>query len=129
MPSGKGERKRKEPKAEERYRDIWVKRSSTRKHFLRRRKKDENEANVFLLDDLVNYPIACGSSGTPGAGDSVGFALVAYPARYGISGVVTFVVNQNGTVYEKDLGKNIEATAKAMTRHNPDKTWREVARR
>ena len=45
-----------------------------------------------------------------------GFALVAYPAEYGVSGVMTFVVNQNGTVYEKDLGKNTEATAKAMTR-------------
>jgi hypothetical protein len=58
-----------------------------------------------------------------------GFALVAYPAQHGVSGVMTFVVNQNGTVYEKDLGKNTEATAKAMTRYNPDKTWREVARR
>ena len=58
-----------------------------------------------------------------------GFALVAYPAEYGVSGVMTFVVNQNGSVYEKDLSKNTAATAKAMTRYNPDKTWREVARR
>ncbi len=53
-----------------------------------------------------------------------GFALVAWPAQYGVSGVVTFVVNQNGMVYEKDLGPKTEAFAKAMTLYNPDRTWR-----
>jgi hypothetical protein len=53
-----------------------------------------------------------------------GFALVAWPAEYGVSGVMTFIVNQNGTVYEKDLGPKTEEIAKAMTLYNPDRTWR-----
>jgi hypothetical protein len=53
-----------------------------------------------------------------------GFALVAWPAEYGVSGVMTFVVNQNGMVYEKDLGPKTEAVAKAMTLYNPDRTWK-----
>ncbi len=53
-----------------------------------------------------------------------GFAVVAYPAVYGNSGVMTFVVNHDGVVYEKDLGRNTAKTAKAMTVYNPDKTWK-----
>jgi hypothetical protein len=53
-----------------------------------------------------------------------GFALVAWPAEYGVSGVMTFVVNRNGTVYEKDLGPKTEGTVKALTLYNPDRTWR-----
>ena len=53
-----------------------------------------------------------------------GFALVAWPAEYGVSGVMTFVVNRNGMVYEKDLGPKTEAVAKAMTLYNPDRTWK-----
>jgi hypothetical protein len=53
-----------------------------------------------------------------------GFALVAWPAEYGVSGVMTFVVNQNGNVYEKDLGPKTEEIVKVMTRYNPDQTWR-----
>jgi len=53
-----------------------------------------------------------------------GFALVAWPAEYGVSGVMTFVVNQNGMVYEKDFGPKTEAVAKAMTLYNPDRTWK-----
>jgi hypothetical protein len=53
-----------------------------------------------------------------------GFALVAWPAEYGVSGVMTFVVNQNGMVYEKDLGPKTEAAAKAMTLYSPDRTWK-----
>ena len=53
-----------------------------------------------------------------------GFALVAWPAQYGVSGIMTFVVNWNGMVYEKDLGPKTEATAKAMTLYNPDRTWK-----
>jgi hypothetical protein len=52
-----------------------------------------------------------------------GFALVAWPAEYGVSGIKTFIVNQAGIVYEKDLGPTTDALAKAMTRFNPDKTW------
>ncbi|HEY5973894.1 MAG TPA: DUF2950 domain-containing protein [Geobacteraceae bacterium] len=56
----------------------------------------------------------------------LGFALVAYPAQYGNSGIMTFVVNQNGIVYQKDLGKNTGKTAAAMKRYNPDKSWKKV---
>jgi len=53
-----------------------------------------------------------------------GFALVAWPAEYGVSGLMTFLVNQNGTVYEKHLGPKTEEIVKGMTRYNPDQTWR-----
>jgi hypothetical protein len=53
-----------------------------------------------------------------------GFALVAWPAEYNVSGVMTFVVNQNGTVYQKDLGLKTEELAKATTLYNPDRTWK-----
>ncbi len=52
-----------------------------------------------------------------------GFALVAYPASYGASGVKTFIVNHEGVVYEKDLGPNTAKMAKSMKEFNPDKTW------
>jgi hypothetical protein len=55
-----------------------------------------------------------------------GFALVAYPADYGNSGVMTFIVNHGGTVYQKDLGEDSEARVKSMTSFDPDKTWKKV---
>lgn len=55
-----------------------------------------------------------------------GFALIAYPARYGVSGVMTFVVNQDGLVYQKDLGKNTEKLADALVLFDPDNTWQKV---
>jgi len=55
-----------------------------------------------------------------------GFALVAYPARYSSSGVMTLIVNQDGVVYEKDLGKDTEKVAEAMASFDPDETWKKV---
>jgi hypothetical protein len=55
-----------------------------------------------------------------------GFALVAYPAEYGNSGIMTFVVNQDGVVYQKDLGKKTKKIAETMTLYDPDKTWKQV---
>ena len=55
-----------------------------------------------------------------------GFAVLAYPASYGNSGIMTFVVNHEGVVYEKDLGAGTAAAAAAMTRFDPDKTWRKA---
>jgi hypothetical protein len=55
-----------------------------------------------------------------------GFALVAYPAEYGNSGVMTFVVNYAGKVYQKDLGERTAAIAKRMTSFDPDQTWKKV---
>ena len=53
-----------------------------------------------------------------------GYALIAYPAEYRSSGVMTFVVMRNGVVYEKDLGANTSALASAMTAFHKDATWR-----
>jgi len=55
-----------------------------------------------------------------------GFALVAYPAEYGASGVMSFIVNHDGVVYQKDLGKETGKNASAMTKFDPDKTWEKV---
>jgi hypothetical protein len=55
-----------------------------------------------------------------------GFALLAYPAEYGNSGIMTFIVSHAGTVYEKDLGEDTEALAKKITSFDPDKTWRKA---
>ena len=55
-----------------------------------------------------------------------GFGLVAWPAEYGNSGVMTFIVNHNGSVYEKDLGQRTAQVASGMTAFNPDNTWKKV---
>jgi hypothetical protein len=55
-----------------------------------------------------------------------GFGLVAFPAEYGVSGVMTFIVNHDGVVCEKDLGKVTEKVAGAMKKFDPDKTWKRV---
>jgi hypothetical protein len=52
-----------------------------------------------------------------------GFALVAYPVSYRASGVMTFVVDQDGQVYQKDLGPNTDQIASAMVSYDPDATW------
>jgi Protein of unknown function (DUF2950) len=55
-----------------------------------------------------------------------GFALVAYPAHYRVSGLMTFIVNHQGIVYEKDLGWRSSSVALGMTSFDPDRTWRRV---
>ncbi len=55
-----------------------------------------------------------------------GFAFVAYPAEYGNSGVMTFMINQDGVLLEKDLGKTTTETATAMTEFDPDSSWKIV---
>jgi len=74
-----------------------------------------------------------GKNATGGAYDYVvkgkmigGFALVAYPAEYGASGIMTFIVNHDGVVYQKDLGKDTARIASTMTKYDPDKTWKKV---
>ena len=71
-----------------------------------------------------------GSHASGGAKDYVvdgkmvgGFAFVAYPAEYGNSGVMTFIINQDGVLLQKDLGKTTTETATAMTEFDPDSTW------
>lgn len=55
-----------------------------------------------------------------------GFAMVAFPAKYGLSGVKTFIVNHYGVVYEKDLGANTAKVAAATPEYNPDRSWEPV---
>ena len=60
-------------------------------------------------------------------GDMIGgFAAVAYPAEYGNSGIMTFMINHNGDIYEKDLGEGTARIASRITSFNPDDTWRKV---
>ena len=53
-----------------------------------------------------------------------GFALVAFPAQYGASGVMTFIVNQDGVVYQKNLGPDTEKIARQMREYDPDPSWK-----
>ncbi len=55
-----------------------------------------------------------------------GFALVAWPAEYGVSGIRTLIINHDGVVYEKDLGPGTALQARQMTRFNTDKSWERV---
>ena len=55
-----------------------------------------------------------------------GFAFVAYPAEYRSSGVMTFIVNEDGVVHQKDLGKDTDVLAKAMKEYNPTSSWQKV---
>jgi hypothetical protein len=57
---------------------------------------------------------------------SQGFALVAWPAEYDKSGVMTFIVNRDGVVHETDLGAETGTLAIAMTRYDPDPSWNVV---
>jgi hypothetical protein len=57
---------------------------------------------------------------------SGGFALVAWPAQYDASGVMTFVINQSGVVWQKDLGPDTAKTVAAMKAYDPDTSWKEV---
>jgi len=57
---------------------------------------------------------------------SGGFAMVAYPAKYGSSGVMTFIVNREGNIYERDFGDDTAAQGSKMTEYNPDTTWAPV---
>ena len=52
-----------------------------------------------------------------------GFALVAYPVRYGISGLLSYMVNQDGVVYQRDLGPKTANIAAGMKRFDPDQSW------
>jgi hypothetical protein len=82
---------------------------------------------------LFRILTAQGSAASDGAYDYMahgrmigGFALVAYPAQYGVSGVMTFIVNHEGVVYEKDLGPDTPSVARAMKLYNPDSTWKKA---
>ncbi len=63
------------------------------------------------------WPVACCG----------GFAVIAYPARYGVSGIMSFMVNQYGMVYEQNLGKDTAAITAEINAYNPDASWRQSA--
>lgn len=95
------------------------------------RKKGENPQPFYgyyyriLTGQGKNAP--GGAYGYLAKGNMIGgFALVAYPAKYASSGVMTFIVNHDGVVYQKDLGKNTEKAAQAMKLFDPDSTWKKV---
>ena len=74
-----------------------------------------------------------GSGAAGGAYDYVvngkmigGFALIAYPAQYGNSGIMTFMVNQDGTVFQKDFGERTEKIARKIQTFDPDAGWQKV---
>jgi len=74
--------------------------------------------------------LAQGTSATDGAKDYVvngkltgGFGLIAYPADYGASGIMTFIVNQDGVVWQRDLGEDTAAKAESIQQFNPDPSW------
>ena len=79
---------------------------------------------------LLPDPHRAGASARGGAKNYVvngemtgGFALVAWPAQYDVTGVMTFIVSSDGIVRQKDLGPNTDAAARAMTAYDPDTSW------
>ena len=56
-----------------------------------------------------------------------GYALVAWPAKYDDTGVMTFIVSLDGVVYQKNLGAGTDAAARAITAYNPDASWTRAA--
>jgi hypothetical protein len=57
---------------------------------------------------------------------SRGFALIAWPAQYDVTGIMTFVVSSDGIVYERDLGRDTVALARRITRYDPGESWSAV---
>jgi len=55
-----------------------------------------------------------------------GFAMIAWPAEYGASGIKTFIVNHSGVIYEQDLGTDTPAIVQEITSFNPDPSWHRV---
>ncbi|MRR07825.1 MAG: DUF2950 domain-containing protein, partial [Deltaproteobacteria bacterium] len=92
-----------------------------------------SKENTALYGYRYKILKAQGPHGEGGAFDYVvngkmvlGFGLVAYPAQYGASGIMTFIVNQNGIVYQKNLGKNTAKVAPKIMQYDPDTTWKKV---
>lgn len=81
-------------------------------YYFRIIKAQGKNADGGAFDYLVNGEMA------------LGFALVAYPAKYGASGIMTFIVNQEGVIYEQDLGQDTAALAASITAFDPDESWR-----
>ena len=96
-------------------------------------RRDESGGPTPLHGYIYRILTAQGPAAPDGAYDYIakghmiaGFALVAFPAQYGTSGVMTFIVNHDGVVYEKDLGPKTRDLARAMKKFDPDTTWRKA---
>jgi len=84
---------------------------------------------VILMSGSLSPQVACVEAATTSARFAErfgGFAALAWPVKYGDTGVMTFTVNHDGVVYEKDLGPNTAARAAAITHFDPDSTWKRV---
>ncbi len=97
------------------------------------RRKEGGERPSPYYGYLFRMLKAQGKDAPAGAYDYVvqgkmigGFAVVAYPVQYGNSGVMTFLVNHEGVVYQRDLGSETEKTAKAMKEFDPGQDWKRV---
>jgi hypothetical protein len=95
--------------------------------------KSRNAASEPYYGYFYRILTSQGSQAPGGAYDYIvdgrmigGFALVAYPARWGASGVMTFIVNHDGVVYQKNLGRESATLALGMGSFNPDPTWSKV---
>ena len=80
-------------------------------YYFRMLKRQSNKAPGGLKDYVVDGKMVGG------------FAFVAYPAEYGDSGIMTFIISQDGLLFQKDLGKTTTVTAAAMSEFDPDNTW------
>ena len=93
---------------------------------------DEVEAGIVLLGSEVKsaragqVQLADAYAHVVNGEMSGGFALIAWPAQYDASGVMTFMVGQDGVTYEKELGPDTPTAATAITRFDPDATWRKA---
>ena len=83
-----------------------------------RMKRMERERGLALLDRAKAATRLDGGLG--------GFALIAYPSVYGVTGIKTFMVSHDGVVYEKDLGPDTVTAAAAIEKFNPDRSWSPV---
>jgi hypothetical protein len=95
--------------------------------------RDQNGAPTPYRGYYYHILTRQGKNGLGGAKDYIvtgkmagGFAFVAYPAEYRSSGVMTFIVGEDGVVYQKDLGKKTEVLAKSMKEYNPDASWQKA---
>jgi hypothetical protein len=93
------------------------------------RKKKEDEPVVYR-GYVYKILKSQGSNAAGGSKDYIvaghmtkGFGLIAFPVRYAVSGVLTFLVNQEGKIYQKDLGPNTNELAQGMSQFNPDRSW------
>ncbi|GAB7027143.1 DUF2950 domain-containing protein [Geotalea toluenoxydans] len=102
------------------------------KGYMQERAKDENGSRP--INGYYFHILKQQGASAPGGrfsyiinGNMVaGHALIAYPARWGVSGIMTFIVNQRGRVYQKNLGPETTRIARAMKAYNPDLTWKVV---